>query len=477
MNQVETSQNNLNEEEIPQSKPVTLIEASSSDDGMTGYIKMIKQCPDPDPVTQEQLMEALQMNKIIYGIKETSVEKLAARPIYNIRIEVAKGVPPVDGEDGQITYFVKRDSEYHPEYNLEGAIDYKNLDYFQIVSQGQVLAEIKKETEGVDGKNIFGGIVPSRSGRPAGSPVGKNTHLIENNTQLVADCDGVIRFLRDSVDVNDMLKVKSSVDQLTGNIKFSGDVTIEGDVCDGFSVKSGGNVIIKGVVEDADIEAAGNVHISNGINGGGQFRIFVGGNLKCKYIEHAKIHVEGNINADYIIDSNVTCMGNIELAGSRELIAGGEIKVLGQLRAKDIGTASERATKIEVLGVKIMDTESIEKLVNQRDELGVRLQQLAENTAKLSQSRMGAGESVMEQLSTAKRQIMTLKDKIELLNSQIQQLEKEWTMEFPGAVLCKRKIYQGVKISFGEERFHFELDNIEHCRIFWSEGSIVHGML
>ncbi|MDF2653961.1 MAG: hypothetical protein K0R19_435 [Bacillota bacterium] len=477
MNQVETPQNSLNEDEIPQSKPPTLIEVSSSEDGMTGYIKMVKQCPEPDLPTKEQLMDALTANKIIYGIKETSVEKLAARPIYNIRIEVAKGLAPVDGEDGEITYFVKRDSEYHPEYNLEGSIDYKNLDYFQIVSKDQLLAEIKKETEGIDGKNIYGGIMPSRSGRPAGSPVGKNTHLIENNTRLVADCDGVIRFLRDSVDVNDMLKVKSSVDQLTGNIKFSGDVTIEGDVCDGFSVKSGGNIIVKGVVEDADIEAAGNVHISNGINGGGQNKIFVGGNLKCKYIEHANIHVEGSINADYIIDSNVTCMGNIELAGGRELVAGGDIKVLGRLQAKDIGTASERTTKIEVLGVKIMDTESIDKLVQERDELGVKLQQLAESTAKLSQSRMGAGESVMEQLSMAKRQILTLKDKIELLNSQIQQLEKDWTMEFPGAILCKRKIYQGVKINFGEERFHFELDNIEHCRIFWSEGNIVHGML
>ncbi len=457
--------------------PVTLIEVTSSDDGMTGYIKLVKQGVNPDPATKEQLMAALQENRVVYGIKESSVEKLAARPIYNIKIEVAKGTPSVYGQDGTVAYYVKRDSEYKPEINLEGTIDYKNLDYFQLVKKDQVLAEITKETEGTEGVNIFGAAVPTKSGRPAPSPVGKNTHLIQEDTLLVSDCDGVIRFLRDTIDVNDVLKINGSVDQLTGNIHFTGDVTIEGDVSDGYSVHSGGNLIVKGVVEDALIEAAGNVHISNGINGGGAHSIHVGGNLKCKYIEHANIYVEGNINADYIIDSNVTCMGNIELAGSRELIAGGDIKVLGELRAKDIGTESGRNTKIEVIGIKIMDSEGIEKLTKERDEFGARLQLLVENAQKLNQARMSANDEVMEQLALVKKQILVIRDKVDQLNYQIQQLEKNWTMEFPGCIICKRKIYQGVKINFGEERYNFMLDNIEHCRIFWADGTIIQGTL
>ena len=419
----------------------------------------------------------MQENRIVYGIKESSVEKLAARPIYNIKIEIAKGVPPVYGQDGSITFYVQRDSEYRPEINLEGTIDYKNLDYFQIVKKGETLAEITRETAGTEGMNIYGGVVPTKNGRTPNTPVGKNTHLIQDDTLLVSDCDGVIRFSRDTIDVNDMLKINANVDQLTGNINFSGDVNIEGDVSDGFSVKSGGNIIVKGVVEDAAIEAIGNVHISKGVNGGGTNSIYVGGNLKCKYIEHANIHVEGNISADYIIDSNVTCMGNIELGGSRELVVGGEVRVLGELRAKDIGSESERTTRIEVIGIKNIDTESIEKLTKERDELNERVQLLAENAQKLSQSRMNANDDVMEQLALAKKQIFVIRDKVDQLNFQIQQMEKNWTMEFPGSIICKRKIYQGVKISFGEEKFHFELDNIEHCKIFCVDGTIIQGTL
>lgn len=324
---------------------------------------------------------------------------------------------------------------------------------------------------------IFGTAIPARNGRRPPSPVGKNTHLIQNDTLLVADCDGVIRFIRDNIDVNEVLKINSSIDQLTGNINFSGDVSIEGDICDGFSVNSGGNVIVKGVVEDAAINAAGNVHISNGINGGGDNKIIVGGDLRCKYIEHANIHVDGNIYVDYIIDSKVTCMGNIVLSGSRELIIGGEIKVLGELLAKDIGSPSERTTKIEMIGIKIIDKDKILMLTKERDELKKRQQTIVESAMKLSKNRMSSEDDIAEKIAMVKKQSLIIKDRIELLNNQIHQLENEWSMEYPGSISCKRRLYQGVKISFGEERFHFELNNLEHCKIFWCDGKIIQGTL
>lgn len=457
--------------------PIVLIEVTASDDGMTGYVKLVKQGENPAPATKEQIMAELHANRIMYGIKETSVEKLAARPIYNIKIEVAKGLAPIHGTDGIVTFYVVRDSEYRPVIDQEGFIDYKNLDYFQMVKKDQTLAEITAETKGTEGMNIYGAPLPAKDGKMPSSPVGKNTHLIQEDTLLVSDCDGVIRFLRDTIDVNDILKISGNVDVTTGNLKFTGDISIDGDVGDGFSVKSGGNVIIKGVLEDAGVEASGNVHISKGINGGVKNSIYVGGNLKCKYIEHAHIHVEGDISADYIIDSDVTCMGDIVLSGSNELVVGGEVRVMGILTAKDIGSETGRNTKIEVIGKKIMDTEAIEKLTKDRDDLSVKLQMLTDNIQKLNQSRLTGGDEVMEQLALSKKQIVMIRELIDQINAKIQQLEKNWTMEYPGAIVCKRKMYQGVKIHFGEERFQFQFDNIEHCRIFWADNQIIQGTL
>ena len=109
-----------------------LLEVIVSDDNMTGYIRLKKmdkeEAPDGEElpavvVTADHMMQALAKERIVYGIKEETIHKLAARPIYGIKIEVAKGTDPVDGEDGYVNFYVKRDSEYKPEYDEEGIID------------------------------------------------------------------------------------------------------------------------------------------------------------------------------------------------------------------------------------------------------------------------------------------------------------------------------------------------------------------
>ncbi|MBR0597552.1 DUF342 domain-containing protein [Sinanaerobacter chloroacetimidivorans] len=469
----------MSQNETPDIMNLCKVEVLISEDCMIGYVKLTKGDEGADPITKEQILEALHSGGIVYGIKESSVEKLAMRPIYNIKIEVARGLYPEHGEDGVVTFYIKRDSEYQPDYDMDGiVVDYKNLDYFQLVKKDQLLCEIKKETEGVEGVNIFGAAVPAKRGKTPPSPVGKNTILTENETKLVATCDGVVRFLRDTIDINDMLKITTNVDQQTGNIHFTGDVTVDGDVCDGFSVKSGGNLIVKGVVEDAIIEADGNVLISKGINGGGKSNIVIHGDLRCKYIENAIIHVDGSISADYIIDSKITCMGDITLSGSNELVVGGEIKLLGELKAKDIGSEKERITKIEVLGVKMLDEEAIKALEKERDESNEKAQALIENASKINQLiKMGGNSELIDQLTLIRRQILALKEQIDHKTFQIEKLQDEWNMEYHGQITCKRKLYQGVKILFGETRFRFDLDNLDHCRIYWHEGEIIQGVL
>lgn len=455
-----------------------MIEVLVSEDGLTGFIKMSKQEEEPIEITKELLMEALRLNHIKFGIKEETVEKLALRPIYNLKIEIAKGINPINGEDGKINFFVKKDLEYKPEYTLEGVVDYKNLDYFQFVKKDQILCGIIKETLGTDGMNIHGGTVAARDGRSPGYPVGKNTRLIENDTLLTASCDGVVHFVRDTIDVNDLLKISSSLDQHTGNVNFTGDITIDGDVCNGFSVKSGGDIIVRGVVEDSTVEAQGNLHVSKGINGVLNNTIKVMGDLKCNYIENAIVYVEGDIIADYIIDSKIVCMGNIQLSGVNQLVLGGDIKVKGELQAKDIGSEKERMTRIEVIGIKILDTKQIDKLYEERSLYNAKALELLEKAKTIAKIiELKNTEESQQQLVLIKKQMLLIREKIDGGTNRINELENNWTMEYTGAIVCKRKIHQGVKIFFGSERFQFSFDNIEHCRIYSIDGTITQSTL
>ena len=271
------------EQIIPGTQNNHKINVIMSDDGMAGYIMLEKSetvegAPDEElHVTVEQLKQILADNRVVYGIKENSLQLIAVRPIYGIKVEVARGTDPIDGKDGYVNFFVKRDSEYKPEYNEDGVIDYKNIEYFQQVTKGQLLCEVIRETKGTDGVNILGVAVPAKRGRPPVSPMGKNTLFNEDGTRLFAACSGVVRFIKDHIDINEVLQIRSSVDQGNGNINFPGDVIIEGDVCYGFSVVTGGSVTIKGVVEGASVEAAGDIFISKGLNGAGGKKVVAGG--------------------------------------------------------------------------------------------------------------------------------------------------------------------------------------------------------
>jgi len=463
-------------EQIEQSE--VLFEVSASDDGVIGFLKLIRQDQNPKPVTKEMLFEELKAKNVVFGVKEDVVEKLALRPIYNIKIEVARGILPVSGEDGENRFLVKKDVEYVPEFDSEGIIDYKNIDYFQLVKKDQILCSISKEKPGVPGKNIYGGDLPARAGKPPSYPVGENTLLIDDNTLLVATCDGVVNYVRDTISIRNLLKISSDVDQHTGNINFSGDVTVEGDISNGFSLNVGGNLIIKGVIQDAKIDVGGNLHVSRGINGALKQSITVQGDMRCNYVENAIVFVAGNITADYIIDSKITCMGDIELKGGNEMVLGGDIKLKGSLQAKEIGSEKERVTRIEVLGERIVDTELLSKLEEERNLYNEKAMVLIEKAKTLGDIlAMGNNEVASGQLALVKKQMFLIREKINGLSLKIEDTKQGGFVEYTGAVICKRKVYQGVKIFFGETRFRFSFDNIEHCRIYWNEGEIVQSTL
>ena len=275
-----------------------------------------------------------------------------------------------------------------------------------------------------------------------------------------------------------MLEIRSNVDQNTGNINFTGDVIVNGDVCYGFAVKSGGNVTVKGVVEGASIEAAGSVNVGKGINGASREKITAGGDLRSRYIENAELYVEGDITADYIIDSNITCHGNIELAGKNEVIIGGSVRILGELTARYIGNENERPTRIEVIGVEVVDNEAINRLITEREGYNAEAQKIIESYEQLCSLQNAEDEEEMQdQLDNIRRKLVSLKDRIDYTSKMIENLKKEVTYEYRGSISCKRKLYQGVRIYFGGTVFRFDSDNLEHCRIFCSDGEIINGTL
>lgn len=454
-----------------------LVEVLFSDDALTAYIKLVKPLEGEEAPTKEDIAAALAKANVVCGIKEEMVEKLAARPIYGIKIEVVHAIPPTYGEDGSVFFLIKQDTDFKPEYNEEGNIDYKNINHFQIVKKDQPLCQIIPEKPGIPGKNVFGLEVPAKSGKRPSCPSGKNVYISDEGTMLRAAVEGVVHFTRDQIEVNDTMNIRSNVNNVTGNIHFPGDVIIEGDVCDGFSVECGGDLIIKGVVEAAKVESGGNLHVSKGVNGGGRADITVGKDFFSQYVEGSVITVHGSIFADYIASCDVTCDGNIELKGKRELILGGDVKLVGDLIAKDIGNERELPTRVEILRVEIDNSEIISKMETERKTFMDNLLVLRDAAKKYEALLDANPGQTNENFDLIRKQVAVLMEKIELLDVKIRKEKNNPGFEFRGSVICKRKLFQGASIHFADQKFRFTFDNLEHCRIYWNEGEIVQANL
>lgn len=67
--------------------------------------------------------------------------------------------------------------------------------------------------------------------------------------------------------VSDVYEVPADVDNSTGNIEYSGSVTVRGNVKGGFRISAKGDIVVEGIVEDAELYAGGQIIVKRGIHG------------------------------------------------------------------------------------------------------------------------------------------------------------------------------------------------------------------
>jgi uncharacterized protein (DUF342 family) len=450
-----------------------------SDDNLGAYIILREDAEGKaPPLSAETLEAALRKAGVAWGIDRPALNELAGSPIPGIEFLAASGIAPIDGADGTIELYVKRSDEYKPEYGGDSAekVDYKNVDVFQLVTKGKLLCAVTKPAAGTDGMNVYGGVMPAKDGKAVPSPMGANTEWNSDESQLLASVDGVVNFKGAQISVVEVLRIQGDVDMSTGNIHFGGDVIVSGSINEGFSVECGGSLTVKGKIGNANVKVARNLLVSEGINGGHQKSIEVGGFLRCRYIESGNIMIDGDVFADYIIDTNIVCKGNINLNGSKSLLIGGRTAVLGELSANYIGNARGVRTRIELIELPT-DAERMAEL-NERKESAKG--SISSDTENLTKVRKLIDVSDRPELQDLHRQlterIIAAKDALRAAESEIAAFKNSSSERFPGSVLCRRIMYSGVDLFAGGHMMMRDQSNLEHCRIRFEDGDWSNGL-
>lgn len=296
-------------------------------------------------LTEKEVLDSIAYRKIVYGVKQENIHAFFEKRQYCKEIVVAEGKHVKQGSNAKVEYHFNVNLRPKPTVREDGSVDYFNLNLINNVKEGDLLATLHKEFPGENGINVLGENIKPAAVKSTYIKFGKNTILSEDKMTLTAAKSGHVTLKEGKITVSDVLTV-ANVDVSSGNIDYEGSVEVKGTVASGFSVKAGGNVIVKGIVEGATIDSGADVILECGVKAGGN--ITAAGNIVTKFVENANISAKGGITSECILHSTATSGTEINVLGRRGFIAGGKVIAADRVKAKILGSEMGANTIVEV---------------------------------------------------------------------------------------------------------------------------------
>lgn len=295
----------------------------------------------------DEFINDLTVKGVKFGIDEDAIRAFFAKPVYCTDVVVAKGREVVQGKHAFVEYFFETDLSQKPTLKEDGSVDFFALNTFTQCKKGDILARLHKEVQGENGMTIFGEPVLPLAVKRKALKYGRNLVCSEDGLVLSAGVDGQVSLVDEKVFLTDVMEL-DNVGPSTGNIDFEGNIRVLGNVSENFSIKAGGNVEVRGVVEGASIEAGGSITIARGMKGMGKGVLYAENNIIAKFFENAEVHSKGYVETESILHSQVFAGTEVIVTGKHGFITGGRVVATNLVRAKTIGTDMGANTVIEV---------------------------------------------------------------------------------------------------------------------------------
>lgn len=294
--------------------------------------------------TVEMIKDFLRSQGVLRGMHESNIQAMAKKAIYEKEVIVALGEAAVPGKDGYYEYLFSPTQHKSPEIRENGTADYTSMSMLQNVGKDEKIAIYHPAVQGIYGYNIRGEEEKPKPARELPPIRGKNISRLEDGVTYISLIDGKVEVRDGRVDVQNIHEIVGDVTLIVGRIEFYGDVIIRGNVEAGVVIRAGRNIVISGIVESVSMYAGGDIILTRGINGGGKAKLSARGNLFADYIENANVKTGGDVQANSIINSNVSAEGRVTLDGKRGALIGGYTHGLLGIEATSIGNESETKT-------------------------------------------------------------------------------------------------------------------------------------
>ncbi len=442
------------------------------------YIKLVAAELEGVQLVPELIYGLLAEAGVVYGIKNDVVDLLVASPSYNEKVVVAVGDSPIPGTDSQLEYLFETEVKREPTVDAQGHINYKDLNFIQNAKAGQVLVRKIPALPGAPGKSVFGKDIAPRNGRERTFIRGSNTDIAPDGLSLIAAIDGTIVYKAGAVTVQPSQKLPGSIDVATGNINCLGSLKVAKNICSEFKVVVGGDLEVGGNVEDAIIEAGGNVLVHGGFFGSGRGNITAGGDVTVRYAENQKIRAGGVVYiGGEVLNCDIYAGDAVIVQGKTGRIAGGNVAAKHLIRVSKLGNDASVATHVHVA----FDMQ----MMNRMREVTRELERLASDEKRVKDALVLLYRLELNgQLPSEKKEaLLRFKDFMKELPTQKEALKNECDQlrqklqELSGArVAVEDAVYAGAIIHFGPV-YKEILEDINQGTVFEKTGESITRLL
>jgi len=419
-------------------------------------------------ITIEDLNQRLGNHGIIHGLCSEAFEQhitkaSSLKPGQELSFDAAYGSIPINGKSSIFTVLVNtmEDRELKPQTRSNGKVDMHDLGKVETVSIDTPLVRRTPPTLGKAGFSVFGIEKPAIDGQEIPFQINEGTQVSRvDNDLLVSSTEGIPRLFQGNITVHNVLTV-NNVDIGLGNIEFKGNINIKGDVGEGMSVISQGDITVGGCVNSANLHASGNITVAQGIFGKKKrtnetltCNVSAGGSVSAQYIQYSQVTSGKDVTAQtQLLHSHVTANENVVVANkpfTKGTIFGGKISARKTISTVELGGNSGSKTHLTISADLYLARESIDKKQQSLSKEFIVLQQLIAAHDKVSSIKSQQEQQVL--LKKLKRNIDKKVALIVETKKEISQITENIKLDQQAmTVTVKKTLYDGVHIVMDEQ--------------------------
>jgi len=362
------------------------------------------------------------------------------------------------------------ESQGRPVELEDGSVDFKNINNFLCVTEGQLLLEKIPPTLGTPGVDVIGLPIAAKPGKDISLPFGKNVTIVDN-CRLVAAIEGQLHIVRQRLNVIPTIEVVEDVDYSTGNIDFVGNVIVHGSVQPGFSIKAGGNVEIWGSVNGGMVEG-NSIIIRMGVKGMNRSVIKSRDRVVAKFIENATVYADQEvIISDVVLNSSIFAGIRVIVEGRRGIVIGGRVSAGEKIRIRTCGNQSHVTTDLEVSANPFLKDE-LTNLRNENKKNQVLIKELQRSLEYLrNQGLSPLNAEKQDHYKQMGNEYNALQERTEEIRQRLTDVENLLYCLKPGKISVSDVLYPGVRVCIGPLTKVIS-ESLKYLALYAHEGEI-----